>query len=141
MLPSVHVTTARALPVRRTAFGVLTAAVAGLVSVTGVSPAVAHAGFFGPDPSGVAVRTAIAATRPAQANTEAAAVDNSVLPDPGTVLPRFSPVYMGSKWTMTEAEAVTIAQDFDVIAAQASVFPKYVTAMKAANPTLRIVAT
>jgi hypothetical protein len=62
------------------------------------------------------------------------------LPVAGTVLPRFAPVYMGTKWTMTQAEAVTIAQEFDVIAAQASVFPKYVTAMKAANPNVRIVA-
>ena len=41
---------------------------------------------------------------------------------------------------MTQTEAVTIAQEFDVIAAQASVFPKYVAAMKVANPNLRIVA-
>src|ERR1035441_946149 len=33
-----------------------------------------------------------------------------------------------------------VAQEFDVIAAQASVFPKYVTAMKAANSNVRIVA-
>jgi hypothetical protein len=64
----------------------------------------------------------------------------SPFPTAGTVLPRFAPVYMGTKWSMTQAEAVTIAQEFDVIAAQASVFPKYVAAMKAANPNLRIVA-
>lgn len=64
----------------------------------------------------------------------------SPFPTTGTVLPRFAPVYMGTKWSMTQTEAVTIAQEFDVIAAQASVFPKYVAAMKAANPSLRIVA-
>jgi hypothetical protein len=62
------------------------------------------------------------------------------LPAAGTVLPRFAPVYMGTKWTMTQTEAVTIAGDFDVIAAQASVFPKYVSAMHTANPAVRIVA-
>src|SRR5579864_2521495 len=62
------------------------------------------------------------------------------LPAAGTVLPRFAPVYMGTHWTMTQTEAVTIAQEFNVIAAQDSVFPKYVAAMRAANPNLRIVA-
>lgn len=69
-----------------------------------------------------------------------ASTKNSPFPMAGTVLPRFAPVYMGTKWTMTQTEAVTIAQEFDVIAAQASVFPKYVAAMKVANPNLRIVA-
>ena len=52
-----------------------------------------------------------------------ASTKNSPFPMAGTVLPRFAPVSMGTKWTMTQTEAVTIAQEFDVIAAQASVFP------------------
>jgi Hypothetical glycosyl hydrolase family 15 len=57
-----------------------------------------------------------------------------------TVLPLFAPVYMGNHWSMTQAKAVTIAQDFNLIAAQASVFKGYTAAMKAANPQLEIVA-
>jgi hypothetical protein len=64
----------------------------------------------------------------------------TTLPTAGSVLPRFAPIYMGTHWSMTAAQAVTIAQEFDVIAAQASVFPKYIAAMKVANPTLRVVA-
>jgi Hypothetical glycosyl hydrolase family 15 len=62
------------------------------------------------------------------------------LPPAGTVLPLFAPVYMGNHWSMTQAQAVTIAQDFNLIAAQASVFKGYTAAMKAANPQLEIVA-
>ncbi len=62
------------------------------------------------------------------------------LPPAGTVLPLFAPVYMGNHWSMTQAQAVTIAQDFNLVAAQASVFKGYTAAMKAANPQLEIVA-
>ena len=34
------------------------------------------------------------------------------LPPTGTVLPLFAPAYMGSHWSMTQAQAVTIAHDF-----------------------------
>jgi len=61
------------------------------------------------------------------------------LPAMGTVLGRFSPVYMGTHWNFTQAQAVTLATQFDVIAAQANVFPRYVAAMKTANPNLKIV--
>jgi hypothetical protein len=47
---------------------------------------------------------------------------------------------MGTHWNFTEAQAVALAKNFDVIAAQASVFPKYVAAMKAAKPDLRLLA-
>lgn len=62
------------------------------------------------------------------------------LPALSTMLGRFAPVYMGTHWNFTEAQAVALAHNFNVIAAQASVFPKFVSAMKAANPNLRIVA-
>jgi hypothetical protein len=61
------------------------------------------------------------------------------LPAMGKVLGRFSPVYMGTHWNFTQAQAVTLATQFDVIAAQANVFPRYIAAMKAANPNLKIV--
>jgi hypothetical protein len=64
----------------------------------------------------------------------------SPLPAPATLLGRFSPVYMGTHWSLTQAQAVTLAQEFDVIAAQASALGKYASVMKAAHPTLRIVA-
>ena len=47
---------------------------------------------------------------------------------------------MGSHWNFTLAQAVALAKNFDVIAAQTNVFPKYVAAMKAAKPNLRILA-
>jgi Hypothetical glycosyl hydrolase family 15 len=62
------------------------------------------------------------------------------LPPTGTVLPLFAPAYMGSHWSMTQAQAVTIAHDFNLVAAQANIFAPYTAAMKAANPGLKIVA-
>ena len=41
---------------------------------------------------------------------------------------------------MTQTEAVTIAKDFNLIAAQANIFAPYTAAMKQANPELKIVA-
>jgi len=65
---------------------------------------------------------------------------DNALPSTGTVLPLFAPAYMGKKWAMTQTEAVTIAKDFNLIAAQANIFAPYTAAMKAANPGLKIVA-
>lgn len=62
------------------------------------------------------------------------------IPPTGTVLPLFSPVYMGSHWSMTQTEAVAIAKDFDLVAAQANIFAPYSAAMKQANPQLELVA-
>jgi hypothetical protein len=64
----------------------------------------------------------------------------SGIPPTGTVLPLFSPAYMGSHWSMTQTEAVTIAKNYDLIAAQTSIFAKYSAAMKQANPQLELVA-
>jgi len=61
------------------------------------------------------------------------------MPPTGTVLPLFAPAYMGKHWTMSATEAVTIARDFDLVAAQASIFKPYSAAMKQANPQLEIV--
>ena len=62
------------------------------------------------------------------------------LPPTGTVLPLFAPAYMGSHWSLTQAQAVTLATHVNLIAAQARVFAPYTAAMKQANPSLRIVA-
>jgi hypothetical protein len=118
-------------------------ALVGALSVTGLGATGVGAMYYGGHGDVVAGTTKSSATIHVDSGSsvsEESANTSAALPNPGTVLPRFSPVYMGTKWTVTEGEAVTIAQEFDVIAAQASVFPKYVTAMKAANPDLRIVA-
>jgi hypothetical protein len=47
---------------------------------------------------------------------------------------------MGSHWNFSLAQAITLAKEFDVIAAQSNVFSKYASAMKAAKPNLRIIA-
>jgi hypothetical protein len=62
------------------------------------------------------------------------------LPASSSIIGRFAPVYMGSHWNFSVTQAVALAKEFDLIAAQANVFPKYISAMKAAKPNLRIVA-
>jgi hypothetical protein len=64
----------------------------------------------------------------------------SGLPPSASVIGRFAPIYMGSHWNFSQASAVALAHNFDVIGAQSNVFSKYVAAMKAAKPNLRIVA-
>ncbi len=68
---------------------------------------------------GITVSTANAATRP--------------------WLLRFSPLYMGGgRFTLAQAQAV--ARNYDVIAEHTGVLTPYVAAMKAVNPSLKIVA-
>jgi Hypothetical glycosyl hydrolase family 15 len=88
----------------------------------------------------VAAIVGVAALTPQAMSLTSSRVAASNLPTPSTVLPRFAPVFMGSHWSMTQAQAVTVAQNFDVVAAQASIFKGYTAAMKLANPTVRIVA-
>jgi hypothetical protein len=76
----------------------------------------------------------------ASSGAAAGTLVSSSLPAPSSVLGRFAPIYMGKHWSFTEAEAVALAKNYDVIAAQTSVFPQFVTAMKAAKPNLRILA-
>jgi len=47
---------------------------------------------------------------------------------------------MSQKWSYTQAEAVSIAQRFDVVVGLANTFKDHVAAMKAANPKLRVLA-
>src|SRR5579863_5512270 len=44
------------------------------------------------------------------------------LPGSSSIIGRFAPVYMGSHWSFSLAQAVTVAKEFDLIAAQANVF-------------------
>ncbi len=54
-------------------------------------------------------------------------------------LKRFSPLYMGGgKFTLAQAQA--IARNYDIIAEHTGVLTPYVAAMKAINPSLKIVA-
>jgi Hypothetical glycosyl hydrolase family 15 len=56
------------------------------------------------------------------------------------VLLRYFPQYMGADPHYSQAQAVAIAQQFHVIAAHKGVFTSFVSAMKAANPSLVLVA-
>src|SRR5438105_3707477 len=58
----------------------------------------------------------------------------------GSVLLRFSPLYMGGSQRFTQTDAISIAKQFNVIAEHAGVVTPYISAMKAANPSLKIVA-
>lgn len=60
------------------------------------------------------------------------------------MLRRFAPIYMGgfpgANATFTLAQALTIAQNYDVVAAYWGSFQPYVAQMKAANPHLELLA-
>ena len=152
MLPTSQTTTSPAPRPRHGRLTLVAGTLAGVLSLAATAGTASEATFSGANVAAAVTSSVVstarhahahaggASTRHSAASMQRAATLSAALPDPGTVLPRFSPVYMGTHWTMTEAQAVTIAQEFDVIAAQASVFPKYVTEMKAANPNLRIVA-
>jgi hypothetical protein len=139
MLPTANQISRRARRSHNGALALAAGAIMGILSVAGIGATAAQATFYGGH-ANVVDSTTTAASHQVDNASQQSTVSSGALPNPGTVLPRFSPVYMGTKWSMTQAQAVTIAQEFDVIAAQASVFPKYITAMKAANPNLRIVA-
>ncbi len=86
---------------------------------------------------------AVGGSAAAPANGAVAAVQlgsSTALPPSSSIIGRFAPVYMGSHWNFSLAQAITLAKEFDVIAAQSNVFSKYASAMKAAKPNLRIIA-
>jgi hypothetical protein len=56
----------------------------------------------------------------------------------GTFMHHFTPVYMGGHANYTQAQAIALAQQFDVIAG--GPFARYTSAMHLANPALKIVA-
>jgi hypothetical protein len=56
----------------------------------------------------------------------------------GTVLHRFAPTYMTPTTRYTQAQAVSIAQHFDIIAAHRGQFASDIAAMHAANPKVVI---
>ena len=55
-------------------------------------------------------------------------------------LQRFTPLYMATGSKPTETEAVAMAKDYDLIAEHAEVLTPYFAAMKAAEPSLKVVA-
>jgi hypothetical protein len=87
----------------------------------------------------IALQSVGAISPPARTHNSTTAPAQSSAPA-GSVLLRFAPLFMGGQQKYTAAQAVTIAQQFDVIAVQSGIFSPYVSAMKAANPALKIVA-
>jgi hypothetical protein len=69
-----------------------------------------------------------------------AAMGASVKATTGIVLRHFTPIYMGGHATVSQSQAIALAQEFDVIAEQGGTFAPYLAAMHAANPALKIVA-
>jgi putative glycosyl hydrolase-like family 15 (GHL15) protein len=55
-------------------------------------------------------------------------------------LQRFTPLYMATGSKPTEAEAVAIAKNYDLIAEHTGVLTPYLAAMKAVNPSLKVLA-
>jgi hypothetical protein len=55
-------------------------------------------------------------------------------------LQRFAPLYMATGSNPTEAEALAIAQHYDIIAEHTGVLTPYLAAMKAVNPSLKVLA-
>jgi hypothetical protein len=55
-------------------------------------------------------------------------------------LQRFTPLYMATGSKPTEAEAVAMAKNYDLIAEHAKVLTPYLAAMKAVNPSLKVLA-
>jgi Hypothetical glycosyl hydrolase family 15 len=55
-------------------------------------------------------------------------------------LQRFSPLYMGTGAKPTEAQAVAFAKNYDIIAEHDGVLTPFLSAMKAVNPSLKIIA-
>ena len=66
-------------------------------------------------------------------------VSGSVAEAGGTVMNHFSPIYMGGRTKYTQAQAISLALRFDVIAEKGGTFAPYIAAMHLANPALRIV--
>lgn len=55
-------------------------------------------------------------------------------------LQRFTPLYMGAGAAPSAAQAVAIAKNYNIVAEHAGVLTPYLTAMKAANPSLKVIA-
>src|ERR1700738_3886996 len=58
----------------------------------------------------------------------------------GNALQRFTPLYMGSGAKPTAAQAVAIAQNYDIVAEHGGVLTPYLPAMEAANPAVKVIA-
>src|SRR3712207_8203160 len=70
--------------------------------------------------------------------TAPAAADVGAPKAPGGVALTWAPTYMSSQHSYTEAEAVALARQFDLIAAMPVAFKGEVGAMRAANPDLTV---
>jgi hypothetical protein len=57
-----------------------------------------------------------------------------------SALQRFTPLYMGTGGKPSEAQAVAIAKEYDIVAEHAGVLTPFLSAMKAANPAVKVIA-
>jgi hypothetical protein len=57
-----------------------------------------------------------------------------------SAMQRFTPLYMGTGAKPTEAQAILIAKNYDIIAEHTGVLTPYLAAMKAVNPTVKVIA-
>jgi hypothetical protein len=109
---------------------------AGLTRIPGVTTSAAAPSRTSPDAIGGGGSLTNGAT--GTANTDGimlAGTTNASTP----WLLHFSPLYMGGG-KFTEAQAVALAKNYDIIAEHTGVLTPYIAAMKAANPSLKIVA-
>jgi hypothetical protein len=85
-------------------------------------------------------RMSAAAAALAAGSAEVSGSAQSATSSTVSVLQRFSPLYMGGSTRYTAAQAIAIAQHFTILAEHSGVFTPFISVMKAANPSLRIVA-
>ena len=89
------------------------------------------------------VATSVLALNPAAASAADATnprVANGAPVPPGGVALTWSPAYMTDSHAFTAANATTMAQKFDLVAAMPIAFNKYVTSMRQTNPDLSLLA-
>lgn len=85
----------------------------------------------------VSVAGVLAAGPAASAAVPASSTGSATLPDSGKALPRYAPLYMTTGTAKpTQADAVEVARDFDIVVAQPYDWAPFLPAMKSANPNL-----
>jgi hypothetical protein len=108
---------------------------AGLTRIPGVTTSAAAPSKTSPDAIGGGGSLTNGAT--GTANTDGIMLANTSNASTPWML-HFSPLYMGGG-KFTEASAVALAKNYDIIAEHTGVLTPYIAAMKAVNPSLKIV--
>jgi Hypothetical glycosyl hydrolase family 15 len=108
---------------------------AGTIRTPGVTSSAAAPSITSPD----AIGGGGSLTNGAKSTTSTIGITVSTTNASAPWLLRFSPLYMGGgRFTLAQAQA--IARNYDVIAEHTGVLTPYIAAMKAINPSLKIVA-